>query len=166
MNNEILEFVWTVSKARDSYGYNIMTLYVNDKKVAQCNGGGYDMKGTVLGQWIATTFKDQLLKLKQEFCGLTYHDPNYDPNKEIIKGQTIAEREKEGKSLGLERYQAFYAASSKLPTEKHIIPEINGATGFSSVEKILKTIGCELEYIPSRRNKDNSLYKLVKRETQ
>jgi len=154
----VLEFKWTISRARDTYGYNVMTLYVDGVKTARCNGGGYDMKGTVLGNFIARRFKDELLKLETEFYGLTFHDPNYDPGKEVIDGETVAEREKAGKSLGLERYQSFYKASSKIPTERHTIPSINGACGFSSVERILKAIGHHLEYIPTRGQ--NSIYKL------
>lgn len=156
-----LEFVWTVSKARDTYGYNIMTLYVDGKKVASCNGGGYDMKGTVLGNWVAIRFKDDLLKLSQKFIGLTFHDPTFDAGKAVIEGQTVEEREKQGESFGLERYQAFYAASSELPTEKHIVPRIDGATGFTSVERILKAVGYSLTSIPTRSQK-RDIYTLEK----
>ena len=62
-----LKFKWTVSKSRDSYGYNICTLIVNGEKVSRCNGGGYDMKGTCFGNWLAYQFKDELLKFKKEF---------------------------------------------------------------------------------------------------
>ena len=147
---ETLEFKWTVSRAQDTYGYNVMTLYVDGEKKARCNGGGYDMKGRVLGNWVASRFREELLKLKPEFYGLTFHDPNYDPGKEVIEGQTVEDREKEGKSFGLERYQSFYSASSKIPTERHTIPSINGACGFSSVERILKAIGYSLRLLPTR----------------
>ena len=133
-----LKIKWTTSKARDSYGYNVCTLLVDSEKKARCNGGGYDMKGTCFGSWIEKEFEKYLLKFKQDFYGLTYHDPNWQPSKEIIK------REEEGKSLGLERYQDFYKQSSKLPTEKHTIPQINGACGFSSVEKILNHLGFKI----------------------
>ena len=136
-----LKFKWTTSKAQDTYGYNICTLLVDSQKVSRCNGGGYDMKGTCLGDWVAKEFKKDLLKFKQDFYGLTFHNPNWKPSEEIIK------REKEGKSLGLERYQDFYKQSSKLPTEKHTIPQINGACGFSSVEKILNHLGFKISCI-------------------
>lgn len=158
----LLSFKWTVSKGRDTYGYNICTLKADGKKVAQCNGGGYDMKGTCLGNLVAYHFKDELLKFKTEFYGLTFHNPNYDPGSKIIEGQTVEEREKEGKSLGLERYQSFYSASSKLPTKLHTIPLINGACGFSSVEAILKEMGYTLKYIDNEG--DNTFYELVKVE--
>lgn len=158
--SKILEFRWTVSKARDTYGYNICSLYVDGTKVASCNGGGYDMEGTSLGNWVEKAFKDKLMKLKEEFDGLTFHDPNYDPGKAVVEGQTIEEREKEGKSLGLERYQEFYSASSKVPTEKHTVPSIDGAYGFRAVERILEAIGYKLRYIPTRK-RDDKLYELV-----
>ena len=157
-----LEFKWTVSRARDTYGYNVMTLYVDGEKTARCNGGGYDMKGTVLGSFIAHTFRDELLKLNTEFYGLTFHDPDYDPGQRVIEGGTIEKREEAGKSLGLERYQSFYAESSKTPTPKHIIPSIDGACGFSSVERILKAIGYCLEYVPTRGKTE--AYTLEKKE--
>ena len=136
-----LKFKWTTSKARDSYGYNICTLFVNSERRTRCNGGGYDMQGTCLGDWIARQFDKKLLKFKKDFYGLTFHNPNWKPSEKII------EREEQGKSLGLERYQDFYRQSSKLPTKNHIIPEINGACGFGSVENILNHIGHEIRLI-------------------
>lgn len=61
-----LEFRWTVSRGRDTYGYNICTLYVDGRKVARCNGGGYDMKGTCLGSFIAAAYADRLNGLRPE----------------------------------------------------------------------------------------------------
>lgn len=60
-----LEFKWTVSRGRDSYGYNICTLYADGRKVARCNGGGYDMKGTCLGNYLVSHFADRLRLLKE-----------------------------------------------------------------------------------------------------
>lgn len=156
-----LKFKWTVSKAKNSYGYNICSLWVDEEKVSSCNGGGYDMRGTALGNWIEKEFKTKLLKLTKEFYGLSFHDPNYNPGQAIVDGQTVKEREKESKSLGLERYQAFHGASSKTPTEKHIIPLLDGACGFSSMERVLNAIGYELEFIDESTN--NSIYLLTEK---
>jgi len=93
-----LVFKWGVSRGRDTYGYRICSLLVDDTKVSMCNGGGYDMKGTCFGDWVAHKFKDELLKLEipwgtrngekvQEYYGLTFHDPNYDPGKAVIDGK-------------------------------------------------------------------------------
>jgi len=136
-----LKFKWTTSKAQDSYGYNVCTLLVNREKKARCNGGGYDMQGTCLGDWIAKEFEKGLLKFKQDFYGLTYHNPNWQPTDETI------EKEKKDGFVGLARYQDFYKQSSSLPTEKHTIPQIDGACGFSSVEKILNNLGFKISLI-------------------
>ena len=136
-----LKFKWTTSKAQNSYGYNVCTLLVNGEKKSRCNGGGYDMQGTCLGSWISREFEKKLLKFKKAYYGLTFHNPNWKPSENIIK------REKEGESLGLERYQDFYRQSSKLPTKDHIIPEINGACGFDSVTNILNHIGHKIRLI-------------------
>lgn len=233
--NTTLEFKWTVSRARDSYGYNICTLYADGRKVGRCNGGGYDMKGTSLGSFIERRYADRLLELKTKqmpknshweriepvpmmckdleclignrnlrddlnytqektcrhcgkptekdynagkrvndgryFYGLTFHDPDYDPGKAVVgkdchnrslggeDGKTVEQLEAEGKTVGLERYQAFYSASSKTPSKRHRIPLIDGACGISSVESIMKAIGLTMEYIPTRK-RDDSLYQL------
>lgn len=60
-----LEFKWSVSRGRDTYGYNICSLYVDGRKVASCNGGGYDMKGTCFGIFLEKHFADRLRKLKE-----------------------------------------------------------------------------------------------------
>lgn len=241
-----LEFKWTTSRGRDTYGYNICTLYVDGRKAARCNGGGYDMKGTCLGDWVARAYRDRLLDLKPEdmpeqshwepdhrrrcdgecyqtykkalmeavstedfvqlknnpelfdedcfecphckgptstdwnrgekindgryFYGLRFYDPNYDPGQAIIgqdchnrsfdenaEGKTVREVEDAGNDFGLNRLEAIYSASSKHSTERHTVPSIDGACGFSSVEKIMKAIGLSLEYVPTRKRSD-SLY--------
>jgi hypothetical protein len=242
-----LNFVWTTSRGRDTYGYNICSLYVDGRKVSACNGGGYDMKGTSLGNWIARAYADRLLKLRAKdmpanshweraehprrlcekldcmidinsdhlietkdlaylpadaetcpkcggptridyqdgrrvddgryFYGLTFHDPNYDPGKAIIgkdcsdrtlggpsKGKTVEQAETAGKSFGLERYQAAYTASSKVPTKRHTVPLINGGYGFSTVERIMDAIGLRLEWINTRSKKTDTYTLHDKRE--
>lgn len=177
-----LEFKWTVSRARDSYGYNICSLYVDGQKVSACNGGGYDMKGTSLGSWIETAYRDRLLALKPSqmeklghydhekkarvkdgrgFYGLTFHNPKFDPGKATASSgnKTVAEAEAAGETIGLERYQAIYSASSKVPTKTHVVPSIDGGCGFSSVERIMKAIGLTMEYIPVR-SKNLTIYRL------
>lgn len=70
-----LEFKWTVSRGRDTYGYNICSLYVNGKKAYSCNGGGYSMDGTCLGDWMEKEFQDELKTLDVEkYYGLRKYD--------------------------------------------------------------------------------------------
>ena len=49
---QTLEFIWTVSRGRETYGYNICSLYSNGVKVSSCNGGGYDMQGVCLANYL------------------------------------------------------------------------------------------------------------------
>ena len=229
-----LEFKWTVSRGRETYGYNICSLYVDGHKAASCNGGGYDMKGTAFGRWLAREYASRLYALKPEqmpeqshweradptprlcediecliahsddppqyedtckhcggetrldyhagkrvddgryFYGLSFHIPNYDPGKATVdhppvfgkeedSGKTVDQLETEGKSFGLERYQAFYSASSHQPTDVHTVPLIDGACGFSSVEKIANAIGLRLEYVPVRSKKID-VYRLIDKQ--
>lgn len=63
-----LEEKWTLSKGRDTYGYNICSLWSHYGKVASCNGGGYDMQGTSLAEFLMIYFADRFPML--EGCGL------------------------------------------------------------------------------------------------
>ena len=70
-----LHFKWSVSRGRDTYGYNICSLWIDGKKVASTCGGGYSMTGTVLGAWIAQRFPEELKKLRPaDFYGLSFYD--------------------------------------------------------------------------------------------
>ncbi len=59
MTEKHLEIKWTISKARDSYGYNICTVWDKTKRY-HCMGGGYDMLGTAFGNWLKENYKDRL----------------------------------------------------------------------------------------------------------
>jgi len=160
-----LEFRFSESRGKGTWGYNICSLYVDGRKVSSCKGGGYDMQGESLGDWVAREYADRLLTLKDScFYGLTFHNPNYDPGKAKIgsdchdrtlagaEGETVEQAEKNGKSFGLERYQAFHSASSKFPTRVHRRPLIHGACGMESVREIMQAIKLEMEYITKSSN--------------
>ena len=152
-----LEVKWATSRAQDTYGYTVCTLYVDGVKVARCNGGGYDLEGTVLGDYIAAAFPDRLRKVKTALYGLTFHDPTFDPGKaEAENGKTVEEAEAAGESLGLARYQAFYAASSKVPTKRHTAPDIDGACG--TAKDIARAVGLTIKQV-ARTNR-NTIYVL------
>lgn len=59
-----LALSWSTSRAVDTYGYNIARL--DDSTTGaryRCSGGGYDMVGTVFGEWFAKTHQDKLRAL-------------------------------------------------------------------------------------------------------
>lgn len=63
---ESLTIRWGTSRGRDSYGYTTCSLRNHrGERVAACNGGGYDMMGTVIGNWLAATFPTELCALKE-----------------------------------------------------------------------------------------------------
>ena len=61
--SNFLEFSWGTSRGRDTYGYTICRLSVDGRTVARCNGGGYDMKGTCLADYVCKAFADRLRAL-------------------------------------------------------------------------------------------------------
>lgn len=82
MNNQInhLSLSWSVSKGANTYGYNICRLDDrNNGKRFRCLGGGYDMIGTVFGEWLQHYYQSELLKIKDgDFYGMTYRaDKNH-----------------------------------------------------------------------------------------
>lgn len=61
-----LTIKYGVSRGQDTYGYGLVTLYANGQKVARCSGGGYDMTGTVIGQWLEKTYMDRLEAIRDQ----------------------------------------------------------------------------------------------------
>lgn len=59
----IIKFKWRVSRGRETYGYNICSCYVNNFKVGSTCGGGYDMQGAALAEFINTVFSAELATL-------------------------------------------------------------------------------------------------------
>jgi hypothetical protein len=61
LKTNYLNLSWSTSKGRGTYGYNIARL--DDRATGQrfkCMGGGYDITGTVVGEWLATTYQPRL----------------------------------------------------------------------------------------------------------
>ena len=79
MKNQINHLVlsWSVSKGRDTYGYNICRL--DDRNNGQryrTIGGGYDMIGTVFGDWLETCYQEELMQIKDQ-SDRFYNDRHY-----------------------------------------------------------------------------------------
>ena len=59
-----LEFTQGESKGRETYGWATCSLRVHPfGLVASCKGGGFDMQGTCLGEWMNSQFEAELQKL-------------------------------------------------------------------------------------------------------
>lgn len=62
INQNYLVLSWSTSRGRDTYGYNICRLDDNNTdKRYKCNGGGYDMVGTVVADWLKDAYQAKLL---------------------------------------------------------------------------------------------------------
>ena len=163
-----ITITWGVSKARDTLGYTTCSCRdINGTFVARCNGGGYDLRGTVIGEWMTGAFQKELNALPTksfdrarngqgiELYSLRFLNLDHDPGQEVIGrlaldcrvederavGMTVDEAEKAGKSHGLERLQAEHAGSSPVPTKSHTVADMDSACGFSSVERVLRALG-------------------------
>jgi len=61
LNINKLTLSWSVSRGQDTYGYNICRLDSRDSGTRyKCTGGGYDMVGTVFGNWLAAEHQETL----------------------------------------------------------------------------------------------------------
>jgi hypothetical protein len=59
-----LSISWSVSRGRDTYGYNICRLDSRQSGSRyKCMGGGYDMIGTVFGDWLECEYQRELVEL-------------------------------------------------------------------------------------------------------
>jgi len=70
--NNTYRIVWGTSRGMDTYGYTTCSCIPNNGKRASCNGGGYDMEGTVLADVFAREFSDEIkeyLKKGEEETG-------------------------------------------------------------------------------------------------
>ena len=67
-----LALSWSTSRGRDTYGYNIARLDDTDTRhrFKTC-GGGYDMVGTVFGQWLAARFQPELCAMVSDAVDYT-----------------------------------------------------------------------------------------------
>jgi len=130
---KVLSFSYGTSRGRDTYGYTIVTMKADGYRVAQCNGGGYDMKGTCLADWMTEAMPEAVSKLASKQASWTYWR---DENKEF---HSIAAA-KPAKAL----YGLTYHKDEKRGS-------MDGACGFSSVEAVLKALGLRLSWKPTSK---------------
>ena len=117
---------WTVSRGRETYGYNICT--VTDQETGKrfrCMGGGYDMLGTSFGEWMQETYQARLIAIAERA-----HTVGYSPS----------EWTHDGELYGMAWYQ--YGGGRV---------NLDGGCGIESMVKIAKEIGLHLSRTWDRR---------------
>ena len=119
-----LAFTWSVSRGRDTYGYNIMTItdQATGKKF-RCNGGGYDLQGTSFGEWLEATYQGRL---------------------QAIAARAYSSWSKSGGWADTANHQGGDLYGMTHETDSGAVT-LDGACGFSSMEKIARAIGLDLE---------------------
>jgi hypothetical protein len=123
-------FKWSTSHDPDTEGYPICTLYVadNDKlgkyhPIAWCDGGGYDMLATCLGNMITEILKPELTVLSQ-----------------------AAQLDDRGFSCGREYdCDGLYTLENKSVFHNRKV-YINGAWGWNAVVNIVNKLGYQIKW--------------------
>lgn len=68
--NHVLMIRWGVSRGRDTYGWNLVTLEDEKGRKYRTRGGGYDMIGTVLADWLQANYLDRI----KQYCNPVDYD--------------------------------------------------------------------------------------------
>lgn len=118
----------TVSRGRDTYGYNLLTLtdIETGKKYRTC-GGGYDMLGTVFGKFLQQNYLEQI---KRSCVPVDYDTP--------FESRENQRRESD---------YGFFTTGGKF--------WLDGTCGFSSMHDIAKKIGLNVKTTWNNRKKVN-----------
>lgn len=139
MNMErYLEIKWSVSRGFETYGYNICTLYDNATgKRYRTMGGGYDMLGTVVGDWLQDVYQDCLRAISDKAASV-YHAGVSGSYKSMQDVDCEAYRQ--GAYLyGMTREYSTGAVT------------LDGACGINSVEKIAAAAGINMRATVNRK---------------
>jgi hypothetical protein len=125
-----VQISWAVSRGRDSYGYNICRAdsYVLGQRFKTI-GGGYDMIGTVIGQYIQHRFENELLKLVSD------NQANLKPS--------------HGEWLQLSNFYGLTFTPSKN------LVSLDGACGIECMLKIAEALGLEVQRTHNRKGHTN-----------
>ena len=122
-----LALSWSISRGRDTYGYNICRLDSRDSgKRYRCMGGGYDMTGTVVAEWLVAEHQDKLGAL---VCSIEL---------EPVNGRTMA---------GYLKAPTLYGLTVYPDGSVHV----DGACGIESVRRIAEACGIELQRLSNRK---------------
>ena len=136
MTNELqhLSLTWGISKGRDTYGYNILTLRDEHGHKYRTMGGGYDMTGTVLGDWLESNYQDRLMKIRSRAHSTWMKSRRFKYNK---------------------KQNALYGMRYSKTTNGVVL---DGACGESCMVAIAKAIGLSIKYTTAGRRNTHTGY--------
>jgi hypothetical protein len=124
-----LTLSWSTSRGRETYGYNVARLDdTSTDKRYRCMGGGYDMVGTVLADWLTDVYQKELQALAPRAGAWHSKAGGYRTNPD--------------------RLNALYGLSINEDTGA---ASVDGACGVRSVERIAAAIGIDFRATVNRR---------------
>ena len=125
----------SISKAADTYGYNRVTLICQDTgERYACVGGGYDMLGTCLGDYLQANHQMQLAELVLQ----AYN---------IYNGRTLSDNGHTGNKLYGLTYDSINNAML-----------LDGACGFESMVKIAREAGLTVNLYHDKKGHLSTLF--------
>lgn len=132
-----LALSWSISRGRDTYGYNIARLddTTTGKRYRTC-GGGYDMTGTVFGEWLQDRYQAELRNIAH--CAGNYYS-------KAGGYQTI--RSADGRSP----YGAWLYGMTRNDDTGAVT--LDGACGLSTMIDIAAAIGLDVMRIGDKRGR-------------
>ena len=121
----------SISKAQDTYGYNVVTLTdTTTGKKYRTKGGGYDMVGTVFANWLKDNYSDELMDLCiTGYCGATRSNETREYKRNV---------------------NGFYGITAYTDDRDNVLSyALNGACGLGCIISIAKHIGLNIETVYS-----------------
>ena len=127
-----LALSWSVSRGRDTYGYNICRLDSRQSGSRyKCSGGGYDMRGTVFGDWLESEHQSELVELVKGLELQPYGNGG--------TGTQVVKNEEYSKSF----YGMFIRPDGSV--------YLDGACGIDCMIRIAEAIGLEVQWEGNRK---------------
>ena len=120
-----LALKWTLSRAAETYGYNVVTL-TGSRRSFRTVGGGYDMVGSVFAQWLACAYPERLAAIADRAHNV--HTP----------GRSGHERSDVPASVSL------YGLTRTAGTSA---VHLDGGCGLESMRAIAQAIGVEVQSV-------------------
>ncbi len=131
---------WSISRARDTYGYNVVTLIDCDtgKKYRAC-GGGYDMTGTVFADWIEDVYQNELRSISDLAQSMAFYDGKDFIGREHLHG-------------------GLYGMTTIRNTQAPDKVSLDGACGLDCIIGTCNAIGLSIQKTYDRSKRNPSLY--------
>ena len=124
MKLNYLKLSWSVSRGRDTYGYNICRLDSRSGHRYRCSGGGYDMVGKVFGDWLQSEHQLELRELVADLPKVPYGSTTWLQIAEDVN-------------------PSFYGLTIR-PDDGLVI--LDGACGLSSMQRIARALGLSVQW--------------------